>query len=588
MRIAMTDPTLLRYYEQELTFARRSLGKFATKFPEHAERLNINQGKIEDPSMARLLDGVALLNANLEKQLSDQLPEVIDGLLSVLYPSYMQAVPSVAYLQLVEDGTIPEKTVLPKASQFIGNAKQTECLFTTVDELVIEPYIIKDIQALSAPFSFNRPKNTGQAAAVIQITLSTGDPEVLFSQLTLGNFDFFVQGFEKSADSLVELLLSNLLAISVSDHNCEQHISINTEQFQNRISDLAFKFLPEHGNQFSGYQLLNEFFFFKEKRQFFRINDLGDYCKQLDSSDVVINLFMDSLPPEFIRLFDKGVFKLNVVPAINLFEQTGEPISYDNRKLSAPVNADSHASSTIEVVNINEVYEITAHGETKLTPLFRDKYSQNADNDYWQSKRDINGDLQLVVSLSKNINSDFNKLYGTRLLCSNGKQASVVEGNFECLESIDLPADFMAIMPPSAPIESEQSQHLHWQFIGLLNGNFSSLLQSPTATLDLKQMLKLCSRNLIDASDIDMIRDVHFKSQVSAVRISGKNMFSPGTEIEITLDTRGPYQAFSEVLNRFFQQFCSFDRYIRLTIRIYGHDGIAKQYPKIHGSQLCL
>ncbi len=70
----MTDP-LLRFYEQELTFVRRALGQFGQKHPAHAKSLNIHQGQIEDPSMARLLDGVALLNANVEKQLSEQLPE---------------------------------------------------------------------------------------------------------------------------------------------------------------------------------------------------------------------------------------------------------------------------------------------------------------------------------------------------------------------------------------------------------------------------------------------------------------------------------------------------------------------------------
>ena len=69
----MTDP-LMRYFEQELTFVRRALGQFGQQHSEHAERLNIHQGQIEDPSLARLLDGVALLNATVEKQLSEQLP----------------------------------------------------------------------------------------------------------------------------------------------------------------------------------------------------------------------------------------------------------------------------------------------------------------------------------------------------------------------------------------------------------------------------------------------------------------------------------------------------------------------------------
>jgi len=184
--------------------------------------------------------------------------------------------------------------------------------------------------------------------------------------------------------------------------------------------------------------------------------------------------------------------------------------------------------------------------------------------------------------------AEFNKLYGTRLLCTNGKQACGIDDVLSCQENIDLPGDFSTIYPPTAPIDRERDQNVHWQFIGLMNCNFSSLLQADNPADTLKQMLSLCSREQVPASEIQMIRSIEFKSQVAAIRILGQNVFSPGTEIEITLDTSGPYLAFSDVLNRFFQQFCSFDRYVQLKIKIYGRDGIAREYPKIHGSQQCL
>lgn len=583
----MTDP-IMRYFEQELAFVRRSLGQFGQDYPEHAEKLKIHQGKIEDPSMARLLDGVALLNANVEKRLSEQLPEVVEGILGVLYPSYIQMVPSVAYLELAtEEGPI-EPTQLPNGSLFSGSSNEQECLFRTVDELNIAPFNLASIKALSAPFNFNRPRTANQSTAVIQLTLTTGDPEVHFNHLELNDLDFFVKGFENNADSLVELLLSNTVSISVSDKECSRHFTLESQQLKNRISDLEFKFLPEYGNQFTGYQLINEFFFFKEKRQFFRLKQFADVAKQFKESEIVINLFMSSLPSEFIRLFNKDVFKLNVIPAVNLFEQTGEPISYDHRTLSVPVNADAHSDSNIEVVEIQNVYEITPNGEIPLVPLFQEKYAQQQRFDYWQSKHNLFGEMSIALSLSQPSDMEFTKLLGTHLLCTNGRQACGVEGNLECLESIDLPGEFSPIYPPSAPIPREVDQNMHWEFISLLNTNFSSLLQSERPVTDLKQMLNLCSRSQVSSAEIQMIHSVEFHSQVSAIRVLGKNVFSPGTEVEITLDATGPYLAFADVLNRFFQLFCSFDRYIQLKIKVYGRDGIVKKYPKIHGSQLCL
>ena len=105
---------------------------------------------------------------------------------------------------------------------------------------------------------------------------------------------------------------------------------------------------------------------------------------------------------------------------------------------------------------------------------------------------------------------------------------------------------------------------------------------------ELKRMLRLCSREQVSADEIHSIRSVRIRSQVSALPILGKNVFSPGTEIEITLDTTSAFLAFSEVLNSFFQQFCSFDRYIQLSVNVYGKDGYVKRYPKLHGSQKAL
>lgn len=580
----MTDP-LMRYFEQELTLVRRALGQFGHQHSAHAERLNIHQGQIEDPSLARLLDGVALLNATVEKKLSDQLPEVVEGLLNVLYPSYVQTVPSVAYLQLGDDADHTESVHVPKDSLFSADARGTNCLFATVDDIHTTPFRLVDTLASSAPFKFNRPAGTEQTTAVIQLTLSTGDADTLFSNLDCENLDLFVQGFENNADSLVELLLAQTLAISISDAQCEHHVALAPEKLKSRISDNGFQFLPQKGNQFSGYQLISEFFFFKEKRQFFRLKGFGDAIKHFPSSEIVLNLFMHSLPTEFIRLFDNQVFKLNVIPAINLFEQSGEPTNYDHRCLSVPVNADAHSDNHIEIVEVKEVFEITSKGEKLLTPLFKESYQTSSNSDRWQCSRDSSSEFRLAISLSNPNELEFNKLYGTRLLCTNGKQACSVQGAFECLENIDLPGDFSPIYPPSAPIHREQDPHLHWQFVGLLNANFVSLLHSEDPAEALKQMLRLCSRSQVSADEIQMIRQVHIRSQVSAIRILGKNVFSPGTEIEITLDTPTGFLAFSDVLNRFFQQFCSFDRYIQLSIRVYGRDGYVKRYPKIHGSQ---
>lgn len=85
---------LLSYFERELTYIRRALDGFGKDFPEHASSMRLNQSSQEDPNISRLIDAVALLTAKTEKRMDEQFPEILQDLFHVLYPGYLQIVPS--------------------------------------------------------------------------------------------------------------------------------------------------------------------------------------------------------------------------------------------------------------------------------------------------------------------------------------------------------------------------------------------------------------------------------------------------------------------------------------------------------------
>ncbi|MFC6670680.1 type VI secretion system baseplate subunit TssF [Marinobacterium aestuariivivens] len=89
----------------------------------------------------------------------------------------------------------------------------------------------------------------------------------------------------------------------------------------------------------------------------------------------------------------------------------------------------------------------------------------------------------------------------------------------------------------------------------------------------------------------EAIRAVSYEQQVAALNVCGANIFATGTEITLTLDAErlGNQQAlFGEVLNAFYQQFCSYDRFMRLHVRRFGDDSKLRSFAPVHGSQLCL
>ena len=96
--VTMSD-ALLPYYDRELAAIRALAGEFAGAHPKIASRLRLSGDAVDDPHVARLLEGVAFLAARVHHRLDDEFPELTDALLGVLYPHYLAPVPSCAIAQ---------------------------------------------------------------------------------------------------------------------------------------------------------------------------------------------------------------------------------------------------------------------------------------------------------------------------------------------------------------------------------------------------------------------------------------------------------------------------------------------------------
>src|SRR5205085_8641158 len=87
---------LLGYYERELIFLRRMGADFARKYPKIAARLQLDEEKIEDPHVERMIEAFAFLTGRVSLKLDDELPEITESFLNVLYPHYLAPIPSMA------------------------------------------------------------------------------------------------------------------------------------------------------------------------------------------------------------------------------------------------------------------------------------------------------------------------------------------------------------------------------------------------------------------------------------------------------------------------------------------------------------
>src|SRR6185312_12094086 len=101
---------LLHYYERELTFLRRMGAEFAERYPKIAGRLLLEPNKCEDPHVERVLEAFAFLAARVHLKIDDDIPEISEALLNVVYPHFLRPIPAMTIVQFDLD---PDKGKLP-------------------------------------------------------------------------------------------------------------------------------------------------------------------------------------------------------------------------------------------------------------------------------------------------------------------------------------------------------------------------------------------------------------------------------------------------------------------------------------------
>src|SRR5688572_9727030 len=150
---------LLGYYERELIFLRRMGAEFARKYPKVAARLLIEGEKIEDPHVERMIESFAFLTGRIGLKLDDELPEITESFINILYPHYLAPNPSMAGAQFwfgSPNDKITSGQILERGSKLNSRPVDgTPCQFRTAYDVQLLP-----IELESAALESPAPKNS--------------------------------------------------------------------------------------------------------------------------------------------------------------------------------------------------------------------------------------------------------------------------------------------------------------------------------------------------------------------------------------------------------------------------------------------
>jgi type VI secretion system protein ImpG len=608
---------LLFHYSQELTYLRYLGAEFAGKYPKVASRLLLEAGKCEDPHVERLLEGFAFLAARIYQKLDDEFPQIVESLISVLYPYYLRPIPSASVVQFhldPEQGKLMTGLPIPKGSLLYSPPVQgTPCKFQTCYDTTLWPIEVKSADWRSAD-RVQPPAGVSGAAAVIRIELHCL-PDVSFSKLGLKTLRFFVQGDGTVVHGLLELLANHCVQVVARDLAAPAKKSVTLPP--GSLRQVGFQ--PEEGllpfprRSFWGYRLLQEYFAFPEKFCFLDLAGLERLAAAGFGEKVELLFFLSDFERSDRRQtlelgVSRNTFRLGCAPAVNLFEQIAEPILMEQKRFEYRIVPDARREEAMDIFSIDDVVGLMS-GSTESTPyhpFFSYRHSAGAGpaQTFWHATRRPSGwrsnkaaDVYInFVDLSGSKKTPDKDTITMRLTCTNGELPARLpfgneEGDFQ-LETGGPITRIVALTKPTEALQPPSGEGLLWRLISKLSLNYLSLVSEGADAF--REILRLhnFTGSLAAEKQIDGI--LSLRSEPHFARLTSQHgiTFARGTRVEIELDEEqfagtGAY-TFASVLDVFLGLYTSMNSFSQLTVRTRQRKRILKQWPPRSGQKILM
>jgi type VI secretion system protein ImpG len=620
---------LLGYYERELIFLRRMGADFAKKYPKIAARLLLDEEKIEDPHVERMVEAFALLAGRVSLKLDDELPEITESFLNVLYPHYLSPIPSMAIAQFSFGSPTDKVTNVQKLERnsklYSRPIEGTPCRFRTCYTTQLFP-----LELQSAKLESPAPKDARGKFAESYIRLSMrcfGDANL--HELKIGetgeppeSLRFFLNGDPQLTFPLYEMIFNHASAVEfraketpIGDKSMStmtniplappKPVILSADAIRQVGFDEPQGMLPYTKRSFIGYRLLTEYFTFPYKFMFFDIFGLDKaILKKFGSHfDIIIHL-KDIAPPRSEITADN--FKLGCTPIVNLFSQTADPIYLSQKKYEYHVIPDVHRQNTTEIYSIDEVNSTDPQSNTNRTfePFYSQKhaYGEQMEKVFWyanrrQSNRQDDDGTEIfmtTVDMQFNPRTPAAEVLTVKTTCTNRDLPARLpfggkDNDFE-VEGTALLSRVRCLTKPSETIRPPQRRAAQWRLISHLNLNHLSL----TSTDALQEILQLYNFDDSSATRKQILGIKSVESRKIVKQIGGRvgTGFVRGLETTIEFDEEefvgSSYFLFSCVLERFLGVYASLNSFNQLVIKTKQREGVVKRFEARAGEQILL
>lgn len=595
---------LLPYYQRELGYLRRAGAEFAGKYPKIGQRLELGLDASPDPHVERLIESFAFLTARLQLNIENEFPQIPSALLGMLYPQFLNPVPSMATARFAGGAAQDELAdgfLVEKGSQlFAQTAGGTECRFRTCYPVTLWPLVVEHAGFENA-YGYDFLDRDPLVVSVLRLRIATGldsleavQPECL---------RFFLGGERTSAYALYESLCCNLRGLAILPEGSKVPIHLPADSLRPVGFEDDEAVLPYPPNALPAYRLLQEYFSFPEKFLFVDIDGLK-VPQQGRYFDIL--LLLDRVPRSDL-VVDRDSFQLGCTPIINLFSKTTEPIRLNRQQTEYRLIPDVHRERSTEIHSIVRVSSASDYNDTTQTvsPLFSFDHDDQGrqQKSYWYAERsysanrDIGGtDVTLAfVDLDYNPQLPAADTVYAHTLCTNRVLAEQVPYGAELdIESATPVERIYCLTRPTPEIIPPLRGQTLWRLISHLSLNFLSLTEGQASLEALREILRLYA--LREEASVDQavmgIREMTCQQVVRRLGDEAWRGFCRGAEIGLTFDERfyvgNSAFLLASVLNRFFALYASVNGFTQLAIRSEQRDGVWKQWPPAAGEDALL
>ena len=361
-----TDNLTLHYYDAEMRYLREAGHEFAQAFPDRAAQLNLDKPGASDPYVERLFEGFAFLMGRLREKLDDDLPELTEGLVSLLWPHYLRTIPSLAIVEITpEPAQIKRNELLASGfevlSQPIG-AQRTRCRYTTTQDLTLRPLTLDSLRLDHEP--------DGRSLLRLQFRFGT---QIDWNLVDLSRVPLYLNADAALASALHHALTLNAQALYVRVSGEQQR-----RRFAGHFAPKGFaeedRLWPKGDSAFSGYQLLLEYFTFREKFMFVTLCGLEKLELAPGTSGFDLEVVLNEHWPQAYNLSAEHL-RLHAVPVINLFKLESDPMALDPLQTDYLLRPMRLQDGHIEIYSVDEVTALESGTRHEYVPFssFRHK-----------------------------------------------------------------------------------------------------------------------------------------------------------------------------------------------------------------------